>query len=64
MARAFRCQAPSERWGLGARSMAVFEDQEAIVRPVLARFTDVCDRQFASLAARDRIGDYLEQILT
>ena len=53
-----------EKWGLSFRSLAVFEDQEAISRKVLARFSDVCEKQFSSLAAnRDRIVRFLEDNL-
>ena len=44
--------------------MAVFEDQESINRKVLARFSDVCDKQFSSLGTnRNRIERYLQEIL-
>ncbi len=53
-----------EKWGLDFRSMAIFEDQEAINRKVLARFTDVCEKQFSSLGSnRDRITRFLEESL-
>ena len=53
-----------ERWGLSFRSMGVFEDQEQVNRKVLARFSDVCEKQFSSLASnKDRISRYLQEAL-
>ena len=53
-----------EKWNLTFRSMAVFEDQEGVNRKVLARFSDVCEKQFSSLAPnRDRITRYLQDIM-
>ena len=49
-----------QSWSLPFFALGIFADQEQINRKVLSRFTDVCDRQFSSLAAnRDKIEGYL-----
>lgn len=50
-----------EKWGLAFQSLAIFQNQETIARKVLARFTDVGEKQFSSLEPnRDRIRQYLQ----
>lgn len=49
-----------ERWSIDCSILGIFEDQEKVGRKVLARFTDVCDRQFSSLAEKKRIGNYIK----
>ena len=54
-----------EKWGLAFRSLAIFDDQESINRKVLARFTDVCEKQFSSLTAnRERITRFLNEAIS
>ena len=51
-----------QKWDVPFRALGIFEDQEKINRKVLARFTDVCDRQFSSLAEnREKIADHLHE---
>ena len=54
-----------EKWGIPFRSLAIFEDQEAINRKVLARFSDVCEKQYSNLSTnRDRIERYLDELMS
>ncbi len=51
-----------EKHGIPHHPIAVFEDQEEINRKVLARFSDVVEKQFSSLSAnRDRIKKYFTE---
>jgi len=54
-----------ERWDKRYRSLGVFEEQETINRKVLARFSDICEKQFSSLGVNvNRIKSYLEEVLS
>jgi hypothetical protein len=49
-----------ERWSILHRGVGVFENQEEINRKSLARFSDVCEKQFSNLATnKDRLEKYL-----
>jgi len=50
-----------ERWNASNHSIAIFENQEEISRKVLARLSDVFEKQFSSLELnKDRIAKYLD----
>jgi hypothetical protein len=54
-----------EKWGVVHRSLGIFEDQESINRKVLARFSDVCEKQFSTLTAnRERITRFLQESIS
>ncbi len=45
-----------EKWQVGFKGIGIFENQQMIGRKVLARFTDICDRQFPNItSARKRL---------
>ncbi len=49
-------------WDISFHPVAIFEDQESISRKVLARFSDVCERQFPSLSGnKKRITQFLKE---
>ena len=51
-----------EKWGIPFRSLAIFEDQESISRKVLARFSNLGEKQFSSITANhDRIAQFLQE---
>ena len=51
-----------ERWGLKYRSVSIFEDQETINRRVLAKFSDIGEKQFSTLSSnKERIKKYFEE---
>jgi hypothetical protein len=53
-----------ERWNISNHSIAIFENQEEISRKVLARLSDVFEKQFSSLELnKDRIVKYLDSEL-
>ena len=54
-----------EKWNIPFHSLAIFENQESINRKVLARFSDVCEKQYSNLVSnRDRIERYLREVLS
>lgn len=53
-----------EKFGVPFVAAAIFESQEEINRRVLARFSDVCEKQFPSLqSARDRFKVYWKSLI-
>lgn len=53
-----------ERIAMRFRSLGIFEDQEAINRQVLARFSDVVEKQFSNLDInRARIAAFIQDVM-
>ena len=53
-----------EKWGTPFRSLTIFENQENINRKVLARLSDVCDKQFSTLEANKlRIIAHVQELI-
>lgn len=51
-----------EKWGLNFKSIGIFENQEEINRKTLAKFSDVCGKQYSSFPGnKDRILKYLQE---
>lgn len=51
-----------EKWGLKFKSIGIFENQEEINRKTLAKFSDVCEKQFSNFPGnRDRLLKYIEE---
>ncbi len=53
-----------EKWGTTFQSIGIYEDQESVNRKAVARFTDVVEKQYSSLAGnKDRIAQNLRETL-
>jgi Domain of unknown function DUF1828 len=51
-----------EKWGLKFRSIGIFEDQEEINRKTLAKFSDVCEKQYSNFPGnKDRFLKYVQE---
>lgn len=53
-----------EKWKIDFHSLAIFESQEKISRNVLAKFSDICEKQYSGLYSnQERIEKYLRDNL-
>jgi len=54
-----------EQWNLKYRVLGIFENQEEVNRKVLARFSDVCEKQFSALNTnKDRLQKYFSDAMS
>lgn len=49
-----------ERWSLKFHAVGIFEDQTSIGRTILAKFSDICEKQISDLDSVDRFEKYIE----
>ena len=58
------CLLKFETWGLKSQSVGVYENQEALGRKIVARFSDVVGKQFSTIESnKDKIRTYLHELV-